>query len=406
MKSFLTLALLIVSSLSVFSADGDSCLWLRFDRNGISAQASVETIGTEMLDNVQRSTVEIAAAELRDNWTGAPITLQIVKDTTHKNGYFKVEKLPNDHQLTALPFGGDGEGYDRQGTTLPLGGDGEGYDRIYITSGSASGLLYGAYFILRSQAMGDGCLCKTLGNEDVIEQEPAYQHRLVKIDLASLPQQLSLKNLARACASIGINGIVITDKSPNQNSKFQVPSSKFQVQSSKFQALFAPYQIELLSDTDTQDITTIDIRQSNPLHLQYLAPLWQIPARPEGTLSPSRATETTPDTSTNSSLCCDAIAAITQNPFSSLNLYAFGRMAWMPQIIKERVAFEWLAQTFTENPLFVIPMRDVLMKSANPTPADIENFISIWHQMDRVVSPEQYSLVEEMLERQLDDTID
>jgi len=383
MKSFLTLALLIVSSLSVFSADGDSCLWLRFDRNGISAQASVETIGTEMLDNVQRSTVEIASAELRDNWTGAPVTLQIVKDTIHKNGYFKVEKLLNDHQ----------------GTTLPLGGDGEGYDRIYITSGSASGLLYGAYFILRSQAMGDGCLCKTLGNEDVIEQEPAYQHRIVKIDLASLPQQLSLKNLARACASIGINGIVITDKSPNQNSKFQVPSSKFK-------ALFAPYQIELLSDTDTQDITTIDIRQSNPLHLQYLAPLWQIPARPEGALSPSRATETTPDTSTNSSLCCDAIAAITQNPFSSLNLYAFGRMAWMPQIIKERVAFEWLAQTFTENPLFVIPMRDVLMKSANPTPADIENFISIWHQMDRVVSPEQYSLVEEMLERQLEDTID
>ena len=390
MKSFLTLALLIVSSLSVFSADGDSCLWLRFDRNGISAQASVETIGTEMLDNVQRSTVEIAAAELRDNWTGAPITLQIVKDTTHVNGHFKVEKLPNDHQVT----------------TLPLGGDGEGFDRIYITSGSASGLLYGAYFILRSQAMGDGCLCKTLGNEDVIEQEPAYQHRLVKIDLASLPQQLSLKNLARAFASIGINGIVITDKSSNQSSKFQVPSSKFQVQSSKFQALFAPYQIELLSDTDTQDITTIDIRQSNPLHLQYLAPLWQIPARPEGALSPSRATERTPDTSTNSSLCCDAIAAITQNPFSSLNLYAFGRMAWMPQIIKERVAFEWLAQTFTENPLFVIPMRDVLMKSANPTPADIENFISIWHQMDRVVSPEQYSLVEEMLERQLEDTID
>jgi hypothetical protein len=390
MKSFLTLALLIVSSLSVYPADGDSCLWLRFDRNGISAQASVETIGTEMLDNVQRSTVEIAVAELRDNWTGAPITLQIVEDTTPKNGYFKVEKLPNDHQLT----------------TLPLGGDGEGFDRIYITSGSASGLLYGAYFILRSQAMGDGCLCKTLGNEDVIEQEPAYQHRLVKIDLASLPQQLSLKNLARACASIGINGIVITDKSPDQNSKFQVSSSKFQVQSSKFQALFAPYQIELLSDTDTQDITTIDIRQSNPLHLQYLAPLWQISARPEGALSPSRATDRTPDASTNSSLCCDAIAAITQNPFSSLNLYAFGRMAWMPQIIKERVAFEWLAQTFTENPLFVIPMRDVLMKSANPTPADIENFISIWHQMERVVSPEQYSLVEDMLERQLEDITD
>jgi hypothetical protein len=51
-------------------------------------------------------------------------------------------------------------------------------------------------------------------------------------------------------------------------------------------------------------------------------------------------------------------------------------------------------------------MRDVLMNSANPTPADIENFISIWHQMERVVTPEQYSLVEEMLERQLEDITD
>jgi alpha-glucuronidase len=81
-------------------------------------------------------------------------------------------------------------------------------------------------------------------------------------------------------------------------------------------------------------------------------------------------------------------------------------MAWMPQIIKERVAFEWLAQTFTENPLFVIPMRDVLMKSANPTPADIENFVSIWHQMRRTINSQQHSIVEEMLNRQLEDSLE
>ena len=78
----------------------------------------------------------------------------------------------------------------------------------------------------------------------------------------------------------------------------------------------------------------------------------------------------------------------------------------MPQIIKERVAFEWLAQTFTENPLFVIPMRDVLMKSTNPTPADIESFISIWHQMSRTIDSQQHSIIEEMLNRQLEDSLE
>ena len=358
MKAFLSFVLLLICPLSVFCDNDDICLWLRFDHAGVIAPASVETRDIEMLDNISLSTVTIAANELRENWTGVPVTLQIVEDALHKNGYFKIEKRENDL----------------------MEGPQDSPNRIYITAGSASGLLYGAYFILRSQAMGDGCLCKTLGNEDVIEQEPAFSKRLVQIDVNEFPEQLSLKNFARACASIGINGIVLTGKSPNNIKEIK--------------DIFAPYHIELLNNIDSQDITTIDIRQNNSLHLQYLAPLWQIP---------------TPDTNHPTSAILGVIqqpSSITQHPFSSLNLYAFGRMAWMPQIIKERVAFEWLAQTFTENPLFVIPMRDVLMKSTNPTPADIENFVSIWHQMSRTIDSQQHSIVEEILNRQFEDSLE
>jgi hypothetical protein len=51
-------------------------------------------------------------------------------------------------------------------------------------------------------------------------------------------------------------------------------------------------------------------------------------------------------------------------------------------------------------------MRDVLMKSANPTPADIESFVSIWHQMRRTIDSQQHSIVEEMLNRQLEDSLE
>ncbi len=180
MKAFLSFVLLLICPLSGFCANDDICLWLRFDHAGVIAPASVEIRDIEMLDNISLSTVTIAANELRENWTGVPVTLQIVEDTSHKNGYFKIEKRENGL----------------------MEGPQDSPNRIYITAGSASGLLYGAYFILRSQAMGDGCLCKTLGNEDVIEQEPAYSKRLVQIDINEFPEQLSLKNFARACASI------------------------------------------------------------------------------------------------------------------------------------------------------------------------------------------------------------
>lgn len=357
-KAFLVAFLLPLFSLSVQASEDDDemSLWLRFPKTHLAENNSHDMRGLEGLDEMQTATVEIALSEIAENWEGLPVTLQIIADTIHQKGYFKIEKRENDM----------------------LEGPQDSPDRIYITANDASGLIYGAYFILRSQSMGDGCLCKTLGNEDTLEQEPAYQKRYVETDISLLSETVSLENLARLFASIGINGIVLSGKSIKKIDEFS--------------RIFNPYQIELFSNIATTDLFTIDIRQTNPNYLQFQAPLWQIPL-------PSTA----PTGNEGGILLFTHLAT---QPFTSANLYAYGRKVWMPQISNERVAFEWLAQSFSENPLFVIPMRDVLIKSASPSQEDLESFISIWHQMRKVIDPDVHSAVEECLNQQYQDFLD
>ena len=49
--------------------------------------------------------------------------------------------------------------------------------------------------------------------------------------------------------------------------------------------------------------------------------------------------------------------------FSQANWYAFGRLAWDPFLKSERIAREWLHQTFTHEKGFVEPMQRVMMES-------------------------------------------
>ncbi len=49
--------------------------------------------------------------------------------------------------------------------------------------------------------------------------------------------------------------------------------------------------------------------------------------------------------------------------FSQANWYAFGRLAWNPFLKSERIAREWLHQTFTHEKGFVEPMQRVMMES-------------------------------------------
>lgn len=49
--------------------------------------------------------------------------------------------------------------------------------------------------------------------------------------------------------------------------------------------------------------------------------------------------------------------------FSQANWYAFGRLAWNPELTSEEIAEEWLVQTFTDRYAFVKVMRDLMMRS-------------------------------------------
>ena len=49
--------------------------------------------------------------------------------------------------------------------------------------------------------------------------------------------------------------------------------------------------------------------------------------------------------------------------FAQANWYAFGRLAWNPELTPETIAHEWLAQTFTRDTCFVSPISEMMVKS-------------------------------------------
>ena len=51
------------------------------------------------------------------------------------------------------------------------------------------------------------------------------------------------------------------------------------------------------------------------------------------------------------------------HPFSQANWYAFGRLAWDPDLSSEQIAREWIKQTFTSNPKFTRPVLRIMLDS-------------------------------------------
>lgn len=89
-------------------------------------------------------------------------------------------------------------------------------------------------------------------------------------------------------------------------------------------------------------------------HLVYLAPMWQ---------------EFFSFVAPKSLVMVAGVANIGDDAnwcghhFSQANWYAFGRMAWNPNIDSRTVADEWLRQTFTKDEAFVKPMAQLMMDS-------------------------------------------
>ncbi|MBO7487002.1 MAG: alpha-glucuronidase [Bacteroidales bacterium] len=48
---------------------------------------------------------------------------------------------------------------------------------------------------------------------------------------------------------------------------------------------------------------------------------------------------------------------------AQINWYSYGRMAWNPDLSSEQIADEWLRQTFSSDPKFIKPVKDMLLRS-------------------------------------------
>lgn len=89
-------------------------------------------------------------------------------------------------------------------------------------------------------------------------------------------------------------------------------------------------------------------------HLVYLAPMWQ---------------EFFSFVAPKSLVMVAGVANIGDDAnwcghhFSQANWYAFGRMAWNPNLDSRTIADEWLKQTFTKDEAFVKPMAQLMMDS-------------------------------------------
>ena len=173
------LALAFLQAVAAMAEDG-SQLWLRHSRKGDVAPALV-TLDACQCPTGDSATALLAQSELRRHWSGDPVSLVLSTDAPVGEGAFRIEK----HDTSFL-----------------------------VTASSATGLLYGAYFMLRAQSRNDVCLCSTLPSSHVLEQRPAVSCRWLAAQdvLFELLRQERVSDFARACASVGINGVLLKER--------------------------------------------------------------------------------------------------------------------------------------------------------------------------------------------------
>lgn len=89
-------------------------------------------------------------------------------------------------------------------------------------------------------------------------------------------------------------------------------------------------------------------------HLAYLAPMWKefFSFVSPGSL---KAMAGVANIGTDTNWCA--------HDFAQANWYAFGRLAWNPDLTSGQIADEWLRQTFTRESAFVNPVREMMMQS-------------------------------------------
>lgn len=107
-------------------------------------------------------------------------------------------------------------------------------------------------------------------------------------------------------------------------------------------------------------------------HLAYLGPLYEEVLRADTYANGQGSTVARVIDGSLHGYTTTAIAGVanigndtnwTGSHFNQANWYAFGRMAWDPDISAVTVADEWIRQTFSNDPAFVTPVKEMMMRS-------------------------------------------
>lgn len=251
-------------------------------------------------DDTDEVIIATALGELHQHWQGLPLALHLSAEASLEDDAFHIVKVEE--------------------------------ESFRITASSATGLLYAAYFVLRSQTMGDGCLCQTLGPAHQLSDHPTEPIRSVMVsDPALLEGRVTA--FARAMASIGINQVV------------------------------CPLSFQQMTGVMADSLRAYGIALCNGDASSHPIPL-------------------TRD------------ANWTGDHLRQFDLYAFGRRLWQGDITPERMVCEWLAQTFSENPYFIISMRDAMLSEPDRRPTRL---FDTWQEMQPYLDKQRYEEVESHL---------
>ena len=299
------LALTIWQAIAATADDGRR-LWLRLP--AAEPPAAVNVSGVEQATADDQATLRVAVGELQAHWQGLPVALRLTDEPGLGHDAFRITKVEE--------------------------------DSFCITASSAMGLLYGAYFMLRAQTMGDGCLCQTLPPTRELTESPRNAKRSFAVSKAALLLKRSTA-FARAMCSLGVNEVVLP---PTNNKKVAALTDSLR-----------PYGIAVRLGDDPQ---------ATPLRL-------------------------TSD------------ANWTGDHLLQFDWYAAGRRLWQPDVADQRLAYEWLSQTFNDNPHFVITRRDVLLLP--PGRERTERLLETWEQMESFIDNEVYDEVRGQLQGLLEE---
>lgn len=235
---FFSLICIVFFFTNQMAAEDGSLLWLRQSQG---ANASVEVSA-----QCTSATLNLATEELRQSWKGNPVTLLIEKDKQLAPDGFRIQCTEK---------------------------------KLVLSSPSATGLLYGAFHLLRLQESGLPIRPST--------ENPAYSLRILNHwdnmdrtvergyagqslwDWEKLPDTSSgrYEAYARANASIGINGTVLN----NVNASPQILSTAYLEKVKTLADTFRPYGIRVyLSVNFASPIILGKLHTADPLDKQVI----------------------------------------------------------------------------------------------------------------------------------------